>query len=64
VGKRPPATAAKSLPAHISRLRKALAADGGVVVTRALGYELRFDPGCLDAHRFERLVGDGPGALA
>jgi hypothetical protein len=52
------------LPAHISRLRKALAADGGVVVTRALGYELRFDPGCLDAHRFERLVGDGPGALA
>ena len=63
-GDRPPATAAKTLQAHVSRLRKALVAHDGVVVTRAHGYELRLDPGCLDAHRFERLVGEGRGALA
>jgi DNA-binding SARP family transcriptional activator len=61
---RPPPTAAKALQAHVSRLRKALAAADGLVVTRAHGYELRLDPGCLDAHRFERLVGEGRGALA
>ena len=63
-GEHPPATAAKTLQAHVSRLRKALAADDGAVVTRVHGYELRLDPGCLDAHRFERLVGEGRGALA
>lgn len=63
-GDHPPATAAKTVQAHISRLRKALAADGGAVVTRAHGYELELDPGCLDAHRFERLLGDGRCALA
>ena len=63
-GERPPATAAKSLQAHVSRLRKALAADDGLVVTRAHGYELRLDPACLDAHGFERLAGEGRGALA
>ena len=63
-GDHPPATAAKTLQAHVSRLRKALAAHDGAVVTRAHGYELRLDPGCLDAHRFERLVGEGRGALA
>jgi DNA-binding SARP family transcriptional activator len=61
---RPPATAAKTLHAHVSRLRKALATEGDVVVTRAHGYELRLDPGHLDAHRFERLVAEGRGALA
>jgi DNA-binding SARP family transcriptional activator len=63
-GDHPPATAAKTVQAHISRLRKALAAGGGAVVTRAHGYELELDPGCLDAHRFERLLGDGRSALA
>jgi DNA-binding SARP family transcriptional activator len=63
-GDHPPATAAKTVQAHISRLRKALAADGGAVVTRAHGYELELDPDCLDAHRFERLLGDGRCALA
>lgn len=63
-GDHPPATAAKTVQAHISRLRKALAADGGAVVTRAHGYELELDPGCLDAHRFERLLDDGRRALA
>jgi hypothetical protein len=54
-GEHPPATAAKTLQAHVSRLRKALAADDEAVVTRAHGYELKLDPGCLDADRFERL---------
>jgi DNA-binding SARP family transcriptional activator len=63
-GEHPPATAAKTLQAHVSRLRKALAADDEAVVTRAHGYELKLDPGCLDADRFERLVGEGRGALA
>jgi DNA-binding SARP family transcriptional activator len=59
-----PATAGKTLQVHISRLRRALRADDGAVVTRAHGYELRLDRECLDAHRFARLVGDGRGALA
>ena len=62
-GERPPATAAKTLQAHVSRLRKALGASDGAVVTRAHGYELELEPGCLDAHRFERLVGEGGAAL-
>jgi predicted ATPase/DNA-binding SARP family transcriptional activator len=68
-GDRPPATAAKTVHVHISRLRKALAAgtDNGsedVVVTRERGYELRLDPECLDAHRFERLLAQGRSELA
>ena len=63
-GEHPPATAAKALQAHVSRLRKALSADDGAVVTRAHGYELKLDPECLDARRFERLVGDGQNALS
>jgi DNA-binding SARP family transcriptional activator len=63
-GERPPATAAKTLQAHVSRLRKALGADHGAVVTRPHGYEFRLEPGCVDAYRFERLVGEGRGALA
>src|SRR5690349_13309008 len=63
-GEHPPATAAKALHAHVSRLRKALSADDGALVTRAHGYELTVDPGGLDADRFERLVGDGQNALA
>ena len=62
-GERPPATAAKTLQAHVSRLRKALGATDGAVVTRAHGYELELEPGCLDTHRFERLVGEGGAAL-
>jgi DNA-binding SARP family transcriptional activator len=70
-GDRPPATAAKTVQVHISRLRKALVAragngsagDGGVV-TREQGYELALDPERLDSHRFERLVADGWSELA
>ena len=62
-GERPPATAARTVQVHVSRLRKALGgrdngADG-VIVTREHGYELALDPERLDAHRFERLVAEG-----
>ncbi len=59
---RPPATAAKSVQVHISRLRKALAAER--LVTRQQGYELRLDPDQLDSHRFEGLLARGRGELA
>jgi DNA-binding SARP family transcriptional activator len=63
-GEHPPATAAKTVQVHISRLRKALAAGAGrgsedVVLTREHGYELALDPERLDATRFERLVAAG-----
>jgi DNA-binding SARP family transcriptional activator len=68
-GERPPATAAKTVQVHISRLRKALAAGAGngseaVVVTREHGYQLEIDPERLDAHRFERLLAEGRSELA
>ena len=67
-GERPPATAARTLQAHISRLRKSLDAGAGngadsVIVTREHGYELKLDPERLDSHRFERLVAEGRGEL-
>jgi DNA-binding SARP family transcriptional activator len=63
-GERPPATAAKTLQVHISRLRKTLGLtrsdrDSGVVVTREPGYELRVDPERIDSRRFERLIAEG-----
>ena len=63
-GEAPPATAAKSVQVHVSRLRKALANGGDVVVTREHGYELVLDPEHLDARRFERLVDEGATELA
>jgi predicted ATPase/DNA-binding SARP family transcriptional activator len=68
-GEHPPATAARTLQAHVSRLRKVLGAGagngaGGVIVTREHGYELKLDPERLDAHRFERLVAEGRTELA
>jgi DNA-binding SARP family transcriptional activator len=58
---RPPATAAKTVQVHVSRLRKALAGDGraGPIVTREHGYRLEIDAERLDARRFERLVDEG-----
>ena len=65
-GDRPPATAAKTLQVHVSRLRKALAhgngADG-VLHTRDRGYQFKLDPERLDAYRFERLIADGRAEL-
>jgi predicted ATPase/DNA-binding SARP family transcriptional activator len=68
-GGRPPATAAKSLRVHVSRLRKALVAGRGegwgeLVVTRGHGYQLMLDPERVDAHRFERLLSEGRSELA
>jgi DNA-binding SARP family transcriptional activator len=66
-GERPPATAAKTLQMHVSRLRKALAGDSTSdncsIVTRERGYELQLDPERLDSRRFERLVAEGRGEL-
>ena len=60
-GEQLPPTAAKTLRAHVSRLRRALEAsgDGTAIVTRAHGYELRLAPEDVDARRFERLVERG-----
>jgi DNA-binding SARP family transcriptional activator/class 3 adenylate cyclase len=66
-GEQASATAAKTVQVYVSRLRKTLrdgARDGGEVVTRERGYELRLDPDHLDAHRFERLVDQGRSELA
>src|SRR3954462_7343503 len=62
-GEHPPASAAKSLQVHVSRLRKALDGAAGEgnsksLVTREHGYELAIDPERIDSHRFERLVAD------
>ena len=67
-GEQPPATAAKTLQVHVSRLRKALTGGAGggadVVVTREHGYELRVELEQIDAHRFERLLNEGRRELA
>src|SRR3984885_13672121 len=79
-GERPPPAATKALQAHISRLRKALDANGGglpddngdrslgssgeVLVTRGHGYVLRVAPDELDLDRFRGLVEEGREALA
>nr|WP_269204538.1 BTAD domain-containing putative transcriptional regulator [Motilibacter deserti] len=56
----PPATAVRSLHAHVSRLRRALEPDGrgdwGVLVTRAPGYVLDVPPESVDSVRFAALV--------
>ena len=62
-GAEPPATAAKSLQAHVSRLRKALS-PADRVESRAGGYALRLEAGELDADRFEATHQAGRDALA
>ena len=63
----PPAAARHALEVHVSRLRKALGADGSegpALLTRSPGYVLNVEPGQLDLQRFERLLADGRQALA
>jgi DNA-binding SARP family transcriptional activator len=59
-GDEPPATVAKSVQVHVSRLRKEL--GEGRLVTRAPGYVLHVDPSELDLARFERLIGEARNA--
>ncbi len=61
-GGRPPRRAAKSLQAHVSRLRKALA-GGCNLRTAAGGYALDVEPGSFDLDRFDDLVERGRDAL-
>src|SRR4051794_16104470 len=67
-GERPPPTAAKSVQVYVSQLRKQLGPDvacanGGRLVTRSGGYELRVGPDELDVAVFERALAEGERAL-
>jgi DNA-binding SARP family transcriptional activator/ABC-type branched-subunit amino acid transport system substrate-binding protein/streptogramin lyase len=68
-GEAPPATAAKTLQAYVSRLRKALA-DGSAgrpaarLETHGHGYVLRIPADSLDTVAFQRGLADGRNALA
>ena len=57
-GAHPPATAAKTLQVHISRLRKALG-GGQRLRTRGGGYVLELSDGELDLERFTTLLEEG-----
>jgi DNA-binding SARP family transcriptional activator len=61
-GDRAPPSAAKSLQAHVSRLRKALGGDGRVL-TRGGGYVLEAKTDEVDADRFAALLEQGRRAL-
>jgi DNA-binding SARP family transcriptional activator/ABC-type glycerol-3-phosphate transport system substrate-binding protein len=69
-GDEPPASGAKSVAFHVSRLRDALepgrprGSPNGIIATEAAGYVLRVEPDRIDAVRFERLVLEGRAALA
>ena len=60
-GGRPPPSAAKSLQAHVSRLRKAL--PEGRLVTRGPGYLLQASAEEVDADRFSQRFESGRSAL-
>lgn len=65
----PPASAAKGLHVHVSRLRRALAGShpdpgGERLVTAAGGYLLRVAPDELDVQRCQQLIGEGRSLLA
>jgi DNA-binding SARP family transcriptional activator len=61
-GEHPPATAAKTLQVHVSRLRKALGREGRLE-SRAGGYVLELAAGELDLDRFRELSAEAVGAL-
>lgn len=60
---RPPSSAATSLHAHVSRLRRALGEDRRIV-TAGGGYMIRVADGELDRERFERMIEEGVEANA
>ena len=57
-GEEAPASAAKTVQVHVSRLRKSLG-DSDILTTTPAGYRLRVLPGELDAERFAQLVEEG-----
>ncbi|MDZ4825660.1 MAG: BTAD domain-containing putative transcriptional regulator [Actinomycetota bacterium] len=65
----PPARWETALYSHVSKLRRALEPDrapraqSGRIETAGEAYVLRLAPDELDAHRFERLAGEGRAAL-
>src|SRR5512132_2071705 len=63
-GERPPAGAAQTVQAVVSRLRRALGGEAARLVTSAAGYRLPAEPDELDLRRFERLCEEGRRALA
>jgi DNA-binding SARP family transcriptional activator len=63
-GDNQPAAGATALRVRISQLRKALRADGDVLVTRPPGYALLVPRDGLDLWRFERGLDEGERALA
>lgn len=63
-GAQPPPTAARTIQAHVSRLRKLFGSASTAVVTQRPGYMLRLEPEQTDLHQFERLVSEGRQALA
>ena len=64
-GDDPPDRAANLVSVYVLRLRRALSdPEGRVLTTRAPGYQLRLQPGDLDAERFEILAGQGRKALS
>ncbi|MGH3888888.1 MAG: BTAD domain-containing putative transcriptional regulator [Pseudonocardiaceae bacterium] len=68
-GSEPPATAANTVQAYISRLRRALEpgraarTKDGLIRTSGHGYTLAVEPDAIDAVRFESLVHAGRDAL-
>jgi DNA-binding SARP family transcriptional activator/class 3 adenylate cyclase len=62
-GAHPPATAAKTLQAHVSRLRKSLGPEQRLR-TRGGGYVLEVSDGELDVERFAKLFDEGRRSLA
>jgi DNA-binding SARP family transcriptional activator/ABC-type branched-subunit amino acid transport system substrate-binding protein/streptogramin lyase len=63
-GASPPPTAAKTLQAHVSRLRTALGSSSDSLETHGHGYRLRLEPGELDADTFRGSLEEGRKALA
>jgi DNA-binding SARP family transcriptional activator/ABC-type branched-subunit amino acid transport system substrate-binding protein/streptogramin lyase len=70
-GETPPPTAAKTLQAHVSRLRRSLNGDEdpgahmrGPLQTRGHGYVLTVEPGQVDADRFQGMLEEARRARA
>jgi DNA-binding SARP family transcriptional activator/Tfp pilus assembly protein PilF len=64
-GDRPPDRAANLVSIYVLRLRRVIGdRDGHLLTTRAPGYQLRLQPGELDAEQFQVLAGQGRKALA